>query len=75
MNLPGNLLSKRAVGLDNLDVPAQNMCCSKLLCVSIAKFRDEEARSPEAVFWGGAMSNDGGATWETNWTMDFERAG
>ncbi|WP_294227376.1 DUF1579 domain-containing protein [uncultured Shimia sp.] len=25
--------------------------------------------------WEQAMSNDGGATWETNWTMDFERAG
>lgn len=25
--------------------------------------------------WEQAMSTDGGATWETNWTMDFERAG
>lgn len=25
--------------------------------------------------WEQAMSVDGGATWETNWTMDFERAG
>ncbi|MGB7262001.1 MAG: DUF1579 domain-containing protein [Albidovulum sp.] len=24
--------------------------------------------------WEQAMSEDGGATWETNWTMDFERA-
>lgn len=24
--------------------------------------------------WEQAMSTDGGATWETNWTMDFERA-
>ncbi len=23
--------------------------------------------------WEQAMSDDGGATWETNWTMDFER--
>lgn len=23
--------------------------------------------------WEQAMSNDDGATWETNWTMDFER--
>jgi hypothetical protein len=25
--------------------------------------------------WEQAMSRDGGTTWETNWTMDFERAG
>lgn len=24
--------------------------------------------------WEQAMSGDGGASWETNWTMDFERA-
>ena len=24
--------------------------------------------------WEQAMSDDGGASWETNWTMDFERA-
>lgn len=24
--------------------------------------------------WEQAMSTDGGASWETNWTMDFERA-
>jgi hypothetical protein len=24
--------------------------------------------------WEQALSADGGATWETNWTMDFERA-
>ena len=24
--------------------------------------------------WEQAMSSDGGATWETNWTMDFTRA-
>jgi hypothetical protein len=24
--------------------------------------------------WEQAMSVDGGETWETNWTMDFERA-
>lgn len=24
--------------------------------------------------WEQAMSDDGGVTWETNWTMDFERA-
>lgn len=24
--------------------------------------------------WEQAMSNDGGRTWETNWTMDFRRA-
>lgn len=24
--------------------------------------------------WEQAMSKDGGSTWETNWTMDFERA-
>ena len=24
--------------------------------------------------WEQAMSGDGGETWETNWTMDFERA-
>lgn len=24
--------------------------------------------------WEQAMSNDGGATWETNWVMDFSRA-
>jgi hypothetical protein len=24
--------------------------------------------------WEQAMSTDGGVTWETNWTMDFERA-
>jgi hypothetical protein len=24
--------------------------------------------------WQQAFSNDGGATWETNWVMDFERA-
>ena len=24
--------------------------------------------------WEQAMSIDGGETWETNWTMDFERA-
>jgi hypothetical protein len=23
--------------------------------------------------WEQAMSNDSGVTWETNWTMDFER--
>lgn len=25
--------------------------------------------------WEQALSADGGGTWETNWTMDFERAG
>ena len=25
--------------------------------------------------WEQAMSRDGGKTWETNWTMDFERVG
>jgi len=24
--------------------------------------------------WEQAVSPDGGATWETNWTMDFTRA-
>ena len=28
----------------------------------------------ETPHWEQAMSPDGGRTWETNWTMDFERA-
>ncbi|NIZ60400.1 DUF1579 domain-containing protein [Sedimentitalea sp. CY04] len=28
----------------------------------------------ESPRWEQAMSCDGGATWETNWTMEFERA-
>jgi hypothetical protein len=28
----------------------------------------------DAPRWEQAMSADGGATWETNWTMDFTRA-
>jgi hypothetical protein len=27
----------------------------------------------ETPHWEQAMSDDGGETWETNWTMDFER--
>lgn len=29
---------------------------------------------PSAPRWDQAMSRDGGQTWETNWTMQFERA-
>ncbi|MEU6719237.1 hypothetical protein ABZ897_47900 [Nonomuraea sp. NPDC046802] len=29
---------------------------------------------PDAVRWEQAFSPDDGATWETNWTMDFTRA-
>lgn len=29
---------------------------------------------PSAPRWDQAMSRDGGQNWETNWTMDFERA-
>lgn len=29
---------------------------------------------PNMPRWDQAMSRDGGQTWETNWTMDFERA-
>ena len=28
---------------------------------------------PDAPRWEQAFSTDGGATWETNWTMDFRR--
>jgi hypothetical protein len=27
----------------------------------------------DAARWEQAFSDDGGATWETNWTMDFAR--
>lgn len=30
---------------------------------------------PNKPRWEQAFSADGGATWETNWTMDFHRAG
>jgi hypothetical protein len=30
---------------------------------------------PTAASWEQAFSADGGATWETNWTMEFRRAG
>jgi hypothetical protein len=30
--------------------------------------------APDACRWEQAFSPDGGATWETNWYMDFERA-
>jgi hypothetical protein len=30
---------------------------------------------PDAPRWEQAFSVDGGATWETNWTMDFARRG
>jgi hypothetical protein len=30
---------------------------------------------PDNPRWEQAFSNDDGATWETNWTMDFRRAG
>ena len=29
--------------------------------------------SPDTCRWEQAFSEDGGATWETNWTMDFTR--
>lgn len=29
--------------------------------------------SPDTCRWEQAFSTDGGATWETNWTMDFTR--
>jgi len=29
--------------------------------------------SPDTCRWEQAFSQDGGATWETNWTMDFTR--
>ncbi len=32
------------------------------------------ARAPQAPTWEQAFSADGGATWETNWTMQFNRA-
>ena len=32
------------------------------------------AADTDAPRWKQAMSDDGGATWETNWTMDFTRA-
>lgn len=34
-------------------------------------WRRADASAPR---WEQAMSADGGATWETNWTMDFSRA-
>ncbi|WP_106640372.1 DUF1579 domain-containing protein [Allosphingosinicella vermicomposti] len=30
--------------------------------------------NPQAPRWEQALSDDGGATWETNWVMDFTRA-
>ncbi len=33
-----------------------------------------DARTPQAPKWEQAFSADGGATWETNWTMRFNRA-
>ncbi|TYT26462.1 DUF1579 domain-containing protein [Luteimonas viscosa] len=33
------------------------------------------ATDPARPRWEQAFSSDGGATWETNWTMDFVRAG
>ncbi|WP_202840996.1 hypothetical protein [Luteimonas saliphila] len=33
------------------------------------------AADPSRPRWEQAFSSDGGATWETNWTMDFVRAG
>jgi hypothetical protein len=30
--------------------------------------------TPDSPRWEQAMSEDGGTTWETNWTMDFSRA-
>jgi len=32
------------------------------------------ALAPDACRWEQAYSDDGGKTWETNWTMDFARA-
>ncbi len=29
--------------------------------------------TPTSCHWEQALSEDGGRTWETNWTMDFER--
>ena len=29
--------------------------------------------TPSSARWQQAFSEDGGATWETNWVMDFER--
>lgn len=29
--------------------------------------------TPSSARWQQAFSNDGGATWETNWIMDFQR--
>jgi hypothetical protein len=29
--------------------------------------------SPDIAHWEQAFSTDGGATWETNWIMDFVR--
>jgi hypothetical protein len=31
--------------------------------------------APSSAHWEQAFSPDGGATWETNWVMDFARAG
>lgn len=33
-----------------------------------------ETRTPDAPRWEQAFSADGGATWETNWVMQFRRA-
>lgn len=33
-----------------------------------------EALSRESAVWTQAFSGDGGATWEVNWIMDFQRA-
>lgn len=29
--------------------------------------------TPDSAHWEQALSADGGQTWETNWTMDFQR--
>jgi hypothetical protein len=31
--------------------------------------------TPRSARWEQAASGDGGVTWETNWTSDFERRG
>jgi hypothetical protein len=31
--------------------------------------------TPASARWQQAFSEDGGASWETNWVMEFERAG